>query len=201
MDTSTPATPALVTTPGGRFTVSLRYNIWSGERFLLAIAADGPDGDSITLRGRAYRLMLRLAEVPGGSFARVPGDELFGGVQRQLPDGEWIGGDVLLPADQRSLTSLCASIAAWASVHAVDLARETAAACDRLRADWALERAAHEAASAAGRERLAALQSQGGNTKRVERRLNEDIEWLRRCDRWEATAVDTIERMERVIRG
>ena len=74
MDTSTAATPAFVDTPGGRFTVSLRYNIWSGQRFLLAIAADGAAGDSITLRGRPYRLMLRLAEVPGGSFGCVPGD-------------------------------------------------------------------------------------------------------------------------------
>ena len=201
MDTSTAATPACVASAGGRFAVSLRYNIWSGERSLLAIAADGPDGDSITLRGRAYRMVLRLAEMPGGSFGCVPGDELFGGVQRQLPDGEWIGGDVLLPADRRLLPKLCASIAAWASMHAVELARETAATCDRLLAEWAPERAAHEAGVTAGRERLAALQSQGGNTNRVERRLNEDIEWLRRCDRWEATAADTVERMQPVIRG
>ena len=201
MDTSTAATPAFVATQRGRFSVSLRYDISSGQRSLLAIAADGPAGDSITLRGRNYRLALRLAEMPGGTFGCVPGDELFGGVQRQLPDGQWIGGDVLLPADRRFLAKLCASIAAWASMHAVELARETAATCDRLLAEWALERAAHEAAAAAGRERLASLQSQGGNTKRVERRLNEDIEWLRRCDRWEATAVETIGRLQRVTRG
>lgn len=188
----------LVATPAGPFAVSLGRNIWTNQRFLIAVAGEDRSHPGITLRGRMYRMTLRLEERASGRFEPIPDDGLIGWPSRQLPDGRWISGDVLLPADRDLLPGVSDSIAAWAQDRTVELVHDTVAECWDLLASLSEERLEREAQVTLERERLSYLGERGWNTSRVTRRLSEHEEWLGRCDRWRAQAHDTIARFELV---